>query len=259
MSATPHVSRGLTNLFAAYSRGHLRRRFHGLRILKSALPPSESPHPLVVYLNHAAWWDPLVCLLLARKFFPHRTAFAPIDAAMLARYRFFSRLGFFGVEQGTTRGGLAFMRTAQAILTSPANALWLTPQGRFVDVRERPLRLQKGLGALATRSPNGAFIPLAIEYAFWTEPRPEILIAFGDLIVPATGRPAGEWTNVLAAALAQAQEQLAAHSCRREPTEWLVLNRGKSGVNAIYDGWCSLRARLRGLPFARDHHPQLSR
>src|SRR3954451_16276173 len=110
MSATPHVSRGLTNLFAAYSRGYLRRRFRGVRVLKSGLPPSESPHPLVVYLNHAAWWDPLVCLLLARKFFPHRTAFAPIDAAMLTRYRFFSRLGFFLVEPGAVRGAVGFVR-----------------------------------------------------------------------------------------------------------------------------------------------------
>ena len=185
MSTAPHVSRGVMKVFAAYSRGYLRRRFHAVRVLKSALPPRDCPHPLVVYLNHAAWWDPLVCLLLAREFFPRRTSFAPIDAAMLERYRIFKQLGFFGVEQGTTRGALTFLRTAQATLASSANALWLTPQGRFVDVRERPLRLQDGLGALATRTPNAAFIPLAIEYAFWTEPRPEILVAFGEPIVPA--------------------------------------------------------------------------
>ena len=84
----------------------------------------------------------------------------------------------FGVEQDTPRGALTFLRTARALLASSQNAVWLTPQGRFMDVRERPLRLKDGLGALATREPSAAFIPLAIEFAFWTESRPEILVSF---------------------------------------------------------------------------------
>ena len=259
MRRAPHVSGGVMKVFAAYSRGYLCRRFHAVRVLKSALPPRDCPDPLVVYLNHAAWWDPLVCLLLAREFFPRRTSYAPIDVAMLERYRIFKHLGFFGVEQGTTRGALIFLRTARAILASSANALWLTPQGRFVDVRERPLRLQDGLGALASRSPNAAFIPLAIEYAFWTEPRPEILVAFGEPIVPATMQTADDRTHILAEALENIQDELAARSCRREPSDWRVLDRGKSGVNAVYDGWRSLSARLRGLSFARDHQAEVSR
>ena len=259
MSAAPHVSRSVMKIFAAYSRGYVRRRFHAVRVLKSGLPPGDCPHSLVVYLNHAAWWDPLVCLLLAGEFFPHRTSYAPIDSAMLDRYRIFKQLGFFGVEQGTTRGARTFLRTAQATLASSANALWLTPQGRFVDVRERPLRLQDGLGALATRNPPAAFIPLAIEYAFWTEPRPEVLVAFGEPIVPATDQTADEWTHILADALESTQDELAARSCRRNPADWLVLNRGKSGVNAIYDTWRSLRARFRGQSFTREHHAEVLR
>lgn len=259
MSSAPRVSRGMLKIFAAYSRGYLRRRFHAVRVLKGALPPRDCPHPVVIYLNHAAWWDPLVCLLLAREFFPSRTSFAPIDAAMLERYRIFKRLGFFGIEQGTTRGARTFLRTAQATLASSANTLWLTPQARFADVRERPPRLQDGLGALAARNPNVAFIPLAIEYAFWTEPRPEILVAFGEPIFPAADRMAGEWTRILTGALEQIQDDLAAHSCHRHAVDWLVLNRGKAGVNAIYDAWRALRAGFRGQPFARAHDVELSR
>ena len=89
-------------VFAAYTRSYVGRHFHSVRILKSGLPPRDCARPLVIYLNHAAWWDPLVCLLLSREFFPDRTSFAPIDAAMLERYGFFKRLGFFGVEHRTT-------------------------------------------------------------------------------------------------------------------------------------------------------------
>lgn len=256
MKATPpRVSTGVMKVFATYSRGYVRRHFHSFRILKSGLPPREDARPLVIYLNHASWWDPLVCLLLAREFFPNRMSFAPIDSAMLERYAFFKHLGFFGIEQGTPRGALTFLRTARVLLASPRNALWLTPQGRFVDVRERPLGLQNGLGALAAREPDAAFIPLAIEYSFWIEPRPEILMSFGEPIVPrnAPVRTVAEWTQDFSDALKTAQDELAASSCRRDAAEWVSLHRGKSGVSRIYDAWRWARARLRGEKFAAEH------
>ena len=254
----PRVSDGVMKVFAAYSRRYVRRHFHSFRILRRGLPPRDSARPLVIYLNHAAWWDPLVCLLLAREFFPSRTSFAPIEAAMLERYGFFKHLGFFGIEPQTPRGARKFLRTTHAILASSGNAVWLTPQGRFMDVRERPLRLQDGLGALARHEPSAAFVPLAIEYSFWTEPRPEILVSFGEPMVPATepARTAAEWTRVFTGALETTQDELAARSCRRDPAEWLTLNRGRSGVSGIYDLWRRLSARVRGEKFAPEHHPE---
>lgn len=255
----PPVSGGLMKLFAAYSRRCVRRNFHALRILKHGLPPGDPSRPLVIFLNHASWWDPLVCLLLSREFFPDHHSFAPIDPAALERYRFFKRLGFFGIEPQTQRGARTFLRTSHALLASSRNALWLTPQGRFMDVRERPLRLQEGVGALAAREPATIFLPLAIEYAFWTEPRPEILVAFGDPFLPGNepARAAAEWTRTLAEALESVQDELATSSCRRDVNEWITLNRGKSGVSGIYDRWRWLQARMHGEKFEREHCPEV--
>ena len=257
----PRVSAGVMRVFSAYNRRYVRRHFRALRVSQSGPPPRDLSRPLVFYFNHASWWDPLVCLLLSREFFPDRSSFGPIDAAMLERYGFFKHLGFFPVEQRSTRGARQFLRTTHAILSSSRNAVWLSPQGRFADVRERPLRLQAGLGALAAREPGAAFIPLAIEYAFWTEPRPEILVSFGEPIVPglAQTRSASDWTGVFTAALESAQDELAARSCRRDPAEWLTLDRGKSGVNGIYDAWRWLRARVRGEKFAPEHRAEVPR
>ncbi len=260
-AAQPHVSPGVMRVFAAYTRRYVRRNFHSFRILQTGQPQMDVARPLVIYLNHSGWWDPLVALLLTREFLPQRTSFAPIDAAMLQRYGFFKHLGFFPVEQESTRGARKFLRDTHAILASSQNALWLTPQGRFMDVRERPLRLEGGLAALAAREPSAAFIPLAIEYTFWTEPRPEILVSFGEPIVPATepARSAADWTQVFADALESTQDELAARSCRRDPAEWLTLNRGHSGVNGFYDAWRWLRARVRGEKFAPEHRPEVPR
>jgi hypothetical protein len=197
-------------------------------------------------------------LLLARAFFPDRASFAPIDAMMLDRYRLFKHLGFFPVEQATTSGARNFLRTARAILTSSANVLWLTPQGRFMDVRERPLRFQNGIGALAARESGVTFVPLAIEYSFWTESRPEILLSFGETIIP--GRDGLETvedrTTRFADALEQTQDDLAAYSCRRNPREWLLLTQGASGAGSIYDALRWLGARLHSQDFIRAHQPE---
>ena len=256
----PRISPTFLKWFAAYSRRYIGRRFHSLRILKSAPPPRNCARPLVFFLNHAAWWDPLVCLLLAREFLPERQSFAPIDSAMLARYGIFRRLGFFGIEPRSASGARTFLRTAHAVLASSSRALWLTPQGRFMDPRERPLRLEDGLGGLATREPDAAFVPLAIEYSFWTEPRPEILVAFGEPNVPGTsGASAGDWTRVFSEALELMQDDLAARSCRRDPSDWRMLSRGRTGIGAFYDAWRRLCARLRGDTFVSEHPPQSTR
>ena len=88
-----------------------------------------------------------------------------------------------------------------------------------MDVRARPVQLRGGIGALATRLPEVEFLPLAIEYAFWTEPRPEILISFGQATVPRRELPrtAAAWTGLFAEALRNTQDELADHSCRRNP------------------------------------------
>src|ERR1051326_3513393 len=105
-SQFPKVSSLLLRWFAWYSRAYVRRHFHSLRVSLQGLPPETGELPLVIYSNHASWWDALLCLVLKEQFFPGRTAFAPIDAAMLARYKFFRHLGFFGLEQHSRRGAI---------------------------------------------------------------------------------------------------------------------------------------------------------
>lgn len=227
----PRISSWLISLFAVYNHHYLGRHFHSLRILKDGLPKHD--RPTVIFLNHASWWDPLVCMFLARTFFPGRCSFAPIDAQMLGRYRLFKRLGFFGIKPGSAGGALAFIRSVHCILSSPTNMLWLTPQGRFADARERPPRLRSGLGAIASRLTAATFLPLAIECTFWTEPKCEILVSFGEPIVTRSvaARAPNEWTTVLARALEKAQDDLARAAERREAHDWIVL-RGSSRIHA---------------------------
>jgi len=243
--------------FAAYSRRYLRRHFNAVRLSVSGWRPVRLEEPLIVTLNHASWWDPLVGLFMARRLFPGRSAYGPIDAAALARYRFFARLGFFGVEQGTRRGARQFLRGSEAALRDPLAMLWVTPQGRFADVRQRPLHFQPGLGHLAMRLNRAAVVPLVFEFVFWEERLPEILVRLGEPIPIRAGEaPAGNadtWTALFEARMAETMDALAAEAVRRDPAEFEVLLEGRRGVGGIYDLWRRLRARLRGESFDPKH------
>jgi 1-acyl-sn-glycerol-3-phosphate acyltransferase len=234
----------------------LRRHLNGLAVARWGEPDlPRGQRPLVIYSNHPAWWDGAVYLLLAARLFPGHRSFVPIDAAMLDKYRVFARMGAFAVEPESRRGAAAFLRTAAGILADPDHALWVTAQGRFVDARARPLGLQAGVARLADPAPDALFLPLAIEYAFWTERGAEALVAFGP---PRGARelralPRDRRLALLTDDLEQTMDRLAADVIAREPDRFRPIVRGRAGVGGVYDAWRRLAAALRGRRFDPAH------
>ena len=253
----PRVSPGFVRLFTRYSRGYVRRHFHSVRVLKShTLAADFRLLPAAVFLNHASWWDPLICLLIAAEYFPNRTSYAPIDAAALQKYRFLQKLGFFGIDVSSSRGAASFLGTAGTILESPQRMLWITPQGKFTDVRTRPMTFRGGLATLAGRVGPTVFLPMAVEYTFWEERLPEVLVAFGTPLFTQQHQNncgTSDWNAALERALQDAQDALGEAAQRREPNEWELLFRGTSGTTAVYDLWRQARAAIRHDSFSREH------
>ncbi len=192
---------------------------------------------------------------LAGQFFPERTSFAPIEAGALARYRFLSRLGLFGLESGSLQGAVRFLETADAVLASPENVLWITPQGKFVDPRARPMRFQGGLSHVARRVERAAFLPLAIEYSFWEERLPEILCSFGQPLIfgPNNHLSITETTRLFEKAMESLQAEVSAAAQRRDPDDWRILLTGRAGVGGAYDLWRRVCAKFRGEKFNVAH------
>jgi phytoene desaturase len=247
---SPWLIRGFTR----YVRRYLRRHFHAVRLACKGRPEAPTEVPLIIVLNHPSWWDPLLCTVLAG-LFPGREHYAPMDAVALARYRFFERLGFFAVQQGTLAGAREFLRTGAAVLARPNAALWVTAQGEFTDPRQRPVRLRPGVGHLLRRLEGAVILPLALEYPFWQERLPEALARFGGPVPVGRGRDLSvqHWMQRIEAGLTAAQDALAAEALRRAPQAFEVLLGGRAGVGGIYDLWRRLRARLRGERFQAAH------
>lgn len=250
----PRISRPLLHLFSGYVDWYLRRNFHSIR-LSGSLPRVPAETPVIVVLNHPSWWDPLIALTLSQRLFPQRSHYAPIEAAALHRYRFFGKLGFFGIEPGTAAGAARFLRMGQAILTRPGSALWVTAQGTFADPRVRPVALREGVGHLVRRLSGALVLPVALEYPFWEEKYPEALLRIGDPVAVADGSSlaARQWTAMLSNELARTQDLLAADSVSRNIAAFRVLTTGRAGVGGIYDLWRAVRSTLRGDRFRRAH------
>jgi 1-acyl-sn-glycerol-3-phosphate acyltransferase len=249
----PRIQPLLLRAFGAYAECYLRRHFRAVRISGAVRVPAGKP--LLVVLNHPSWWDPLIALMLARRLFPERRHFAPIDAEALQRYRFFARLGFFGIQKGTAAGAARFLRVGQTILSQPDSALWVTAQGTFADPRLRPVQLLGGTGHLLAGVSDAIVLPVALEYPFWEEKYPEALIRLGDAIAVhgAGSTSAPEWTSTLSKALEQTQDLLAADATTHNASAFEILIAGSAGVGGVYDLWRFLSTLVRGERFRRAH------
>jgi 1-acyl-sn-glycerol-3-phosphate acyltransferase len=247
----PAISTAVLAFFRRIARRYFRRHFHAVRV--SGIERFRYPDgPLIVYANHSSWWDPMVSVLLAAERMPERRHYAPMDASALARYGILRRIGIFPVEMHTPRGAAKFLRTGKAILES-GGILWVTPQGRFADARERPLNFKPGLAALASRVQGGCtLLPLAIEYPFWDERLPETLLHFGEPVYVTHGAEE-DVQQRLEAALLSAMDELKTMALTRDARNFVTLRNGSAGAGGFYELGRRMRARLCGRVYIPEH------
>jgi 1-acyl-sn-glycerol-3-phosphate acyltransferase len=239
----------------SYFRRFFARHMNALRVAQWGIPVPPQRGPVIVYSNHPAWWDAAVYILAADRFFPASESYAPIDAGMLKQYGIFGRIGAFGVDLNSPRGAAEFLAASAQILSRPDRALWITAQGRFGDVRERPLGLKPGVARLIDLAPDCTLVPLGIEYSFWAERGAEACIAFGTPIKGSDllDMPRTERLHRLEDALTTTLDRLSADVRSRDPSRFRPVLSGRTGIGGIYDGWRRLAAALRGRSFDPSH------
>ena len=249
----PYISRGVLLFFRRIVRGYFRRHFRAVRVSGASRFADLQSGPVIVYANHSSWWDPMVLVLLAGELMPRRRHYAPMDSQALERYGILKRIGVFGVEMKTPRGAVQFLRTGLTILAKDG-VLWVTPQGRFADTRERPLKFKPGLASLASKVPGGCtLLPLAIEYPFWNERLPETLLHFGEAVLVRERDDLQEVEEQLQSALLRTMDVLREKSIARDPAAFQILRQGRIGTGGFYELGQRIMARLRGRSFQPEH------
>ena len=241
--------------FAWYATRLVSRRFHALRLLEGSREiledASSEERSLIALISHGSWWDPLVGLVLWRKLMSGRDILMPMASEQLSRFRFFRRLGVFGIDPDDPTS-MARMRShvLQRLSRSPDTLLGLTPQGRFTDPRE-PIRLRPGAAAIAAaceRSPR--VLVISIEYVFWQDARPELLVAIRSCDSPEAGSTT-DWYRAMEEGIRRCAMDLAAASIARDESAFEVLVGGKHRINPFMDAWLRIRGRSGGIAARR--------
>ncbi len=232
----------LFRLFGLYLRWYFWRSFRGVRVSRGGLPALAAGRPVIIYTNHPSWWDPALFILLSDTLLRDRVGFGPMQANALGRYGLLARMGVFGIDLDSARGAARFLDVSLRVLERPDSALWITAEGAFTDARSRPIRLRPGLAHLARRVEGAVLLPMAMEYTFWNERKPEALVRFGPPIETGRGRDVAAWTALLQAELARTMDALAAESAARDPALFVSVLGGTAGVGGVYR---SLAARPR--------------
>ena len=190
--------------------------------------------------------------------FPGRRFAAPMDAEALSRYPILERLGFFPLERDTVTGAKEFLRTSRELLNQTETILWLTPTGRFCDIRE-PAAFMSGLGHLVDRDFQGTALPMAIEYTFWNERCPELLVKFGTPVAAdQLSKDRDARTAMLEQTLSQTQRSLATLAIARKADAFTTIETGRAGIGGFYDSWRQLISWVRGSKFRKRHEIETS-
>ena len=256
--------------FARFVRGMFTRKFHVVRIVASSRNQlralSNVDEPVIVLLNHASWWDPLVCVLLGEREIIGRSAMAPMEADQLRRFSFFRKLGLFGVE-ADNRDGLRVMReyVLERFARDTKPTLWITPQGEFTDVRT-PIKLRLGAAGVAAKCPACRVVSVAIEYGFWVDQKPEVFIRAQTIANPRVEKTQTQtqtqtqaeaqtqtqtqtasmrdWHRAMTLGMQHNAQQLAALVTARDPAAFERLVGGDSTtIHPVYDWWLRIRGK----------------
>lgn len=249
-----YPSRRALSLFSFYVRSCVGRHFHAVRVANPGRIPLHA-EPLILFVNHSSWWDPLAGLLLGQALLPHREHYAPMDAISLSHYGIFRSMGFFPVENRSPRGASQLLRAGAQVLHRPGSVLWITPESQFQDVRKRPIVFRPGLGALMSRSGRLTCVPIAMEYTFWNERLPEIFINIGEPLQIADGtmEEASTWTNLCSFAMAATLDELTMLATERDPEAFVTILAGYGGVGGIYELWKRFSSLFTGRRYVHDH------
>ena len=246
----PQISIFTLRFFQYIVRFYFWRHFRAVHVHGSETLAGVSG-PLIVYGNHASWWDPMLCVLIAHILVPYRRHYAPMDSIPLKRYPILRRIGIFPIELGTTRGAVQLLQIAEAVLAS-GGVLWITPQGRFADVRERPLAFKSGLALLLQRVPGTQLLRMAAEYPFWIERLPEALVRIGEVFRVDASDDTPAINRLLEKALEKEMDTLQVLSLARDPLQFRTLLEGMRGTGGAYTLGNKLRAWMRGKGFREE-------
>ena len=228
--------------YALYGRRLLRAAF--ARPWVGGMPWPSGDGPSLAFLNHSAWWDPILTLYLSHDVF-RRDGYGIMHGAQLERYLFFRRICCFGVSTD----GLEHVRAvstyaARVLRDGRRRTLWLFPQGELLPTRA-PLSFRSGAARFARAVPEAPLMPVAVRYEFRAEQRPECFVRVGEAVTLDSRETPVQLTRRLEHRLRQELALLDGDLERATLTHYRTVLEGTRSLHTLYDRTLGRLPRLR--------------
>ena len=168
-----------------YFYGMLEKRFHGLyyKGAEKFYVQKDPETPIIMFAPHHNWWDGMVGYNICNRIFKKEIR---LMIEELNRFPLIRRGGAFSVNKKSPQASMPALKFAVETLGDVNNILYIFPEGIIKPPNHRPLELQTGMTYIAEKAAKKygkvALMPVAVNYYFLRDNRPEVLIEFGDII-----------------------------------------------------------------------------
>lgn len=136
----------------------------------------------IFYAPHNNWWDGVVGYNVVLRILKDSRLRLMIEE--MNRFPLFQYVGCFPINKKSPQSAMKSMQYAVTTLKDPDIAFWLFPQGIIRPPHYRPEIFQSGLAYMAKEAAKKYggvnLVPVAVNYTFLRQDRPEVLIEFGE-------------------------------------------------------------------------------
>ncbi|NJN19318.1 MAG: glycerol acyltransferase [Oscillochloris sp.] len=199
--------------------------------------PEPADGPLILYLNHSAWWDGYLMYVIHRVVLQGRfDSHLLMEEKQLRAYRFFRWSGAFSINRHDPADVQRSQQYAANLLRERRNrAIFIFPQGRIVPNDQRPLITYPGIARIVALAGDVTLCPVALRYEFLGQQWPHAFIRIGPfhrIADPADMRATrAAITQRLTAAVDGLRDDVVAQRMNR----FRPLLRGRRGIDKTWD------------------------
>ncbi len=160
----------------------LEHRFFSLKIKNEENYNKRNPDfANIIYAPHNNWWDGIVGYNLCRRVFKTKLRMMIEE---MNRFPILAKAGAFPVNKKSAQASMQALKYSVEQLCDKDISLWLFPQGIIRPPMYRPIEFQTGMAYIAknvVKKVGGInLIPVAINYPFLREDKPEVLCEVGE-------------------------------------------------------------------------------
>lgn len=168
----------------------LERRFYAFRYKGAEnFYNRDSKVPLIMFAPHSNWWDGIVAYHIVHRLFK-KTLRLMVEE--LNRFPILRHAGCFSVNKKSPQASMDALKYSIEEIGNLDNVLYIFPQGIIKPPNARPIEFRSGLAYIAEKAAKKygkvALMPIAVNYFFLRDNRPEVLVEIGEAIELEAGK-----------------------------------------------------------------------